>query len=201
MGEPRQGVGHHCQLSDSRRPRAGAWPADTFLRVGPVEGRSPTFFEDHAMPVALKSTQNLVAGLFVCLLGVGVLVVCWPYPVGSLVAMGPGFVPRCLGIAQIGIGLIILVRAFAVRGEAIALGRLAPAGIIVGAVVAFALSVERFGLVPAIFLVVAIAALASERYRPIETITIAAVVSVGAVLLFITFLSLPISPVILPWTR
>lgn len=59
---------------------------------------------------------DLLAGALFLLVGVGVFLVAGDYPVGAAERMGPGYFPRLLGLALIGLGVVVML--LAPRGEA-----------------------------------------------------------------------------------
>jgi hypothetical protein len=102
------------------------------------------------------------------------------YTVGTALRMGTGYVPRLLCWMLMGLGAIVLVQGL--RGKAppvrpSAMGLRAVLAVSL-AIVAFALSIERLGLVLAIVLLTAIGALATRALRPLET-AIAALVLIA----------------------
>ena len=108
--------------------------------------------------------------------------------------MGTGYVPRLLCWALLGLGALILIQGW--RGPAQA----APAQptawraviAVTAALVLFALSIERLGLVVAILLLVAAGALATRALRPLETALAAVVLIVLSWAVFIAGLGLTI---------
>jgi hypothetical protein len=102
------------------------------------------------------------------------------YTVGTALRMGTGYVPRLLCWMLMGLGAIVLVqglrdKAPPVRPSAMGLRAVLAVSL---AIVAFALSIERLGLVLAIVLLTAIGALATRALRPLET-AIAALVLIA----------------------
>ncbi len=102
------------------------------------------------------------------------------YPVGTALRMGTGYVPRLLCWVLFGLGVIVLLQG--VRQPARGLRPSMPAlratiGVSLS-IVAFALSLERLGLVFAIVLLTGIGALATRSLRPLET-AIAALVLIA----------------------
>jgi hypothetical protein len=102
------------------------------------------------------------------------------YTVGTALRMGTGYVPRLLCWMLMLLGLIVLVqglrdKAPPVRPSAMALRAVLAVSL---AIVAFALSIERLGLVLAIILLTGIGALATKALRPLET-AIAALVLIA----------------------
>jgi putative tricarboxylic transport membrane protein len=102
------------------------------------------------------------------------------YTVGTALRMGTGYVPRFLCWMLMLLGLIVLVqglreKAPPVRPSAMGLRAVLAVSL---AIVAFALSIERLGLVVAIVLLAGIGALATKALRPLET-AIAALVLIA----------------------
>ena len=93
------------------------------------------------------------------------------YAVGTALRMGTGYMPRLLCWLLLGLGVVVLVQGL--RQPAAPL-RSSPQAwravlsVIVG-LAAFALSIERLGLVLAILLLTGIGALATRSLRPLET--------------------------------
>jgi len=127
--------------------------------------------------------------------GILVLWVGMAYPRGTVGNMGPGFVPVALGYILVVLGSANLVRvafqripppAFAVRPIiAISLG-----------LVAFALALPRFGLVPATFALVILSSLAQTKAQkpmgPLAIVVTATALSLFGVLTFVKLLRLSI---------
>ena len=88
----------------------------------------------------------------------------------------------------LGIGAVLALRGVGTRGEPIVPSLFRPQLFILLAIVAFGLTIERFGLAPAVAVSTILAALASRDMKWIETVTLAIVLAGGAVVLFITLL-------------
>src|SRR5713226_4795312 len=121
--------------------------------------------------------KDVLAGLLFCSVALLGLFLSRDYPIGTALRMGTGYVPRLLCWALLGLGVIILVQGLRqpappLRTTAVAWRALLSVTI---AIVAFALSLERLGLVLAIVLLTGIGALATRMLRPLET-AVAAVV-------------------------
>ena len=67
--------------------------------------------------MTLKSSQDLVSGLFFLAIGVFALWIAWDYPLGSPQRMGTGAFPRILCWAMIGLGAVITFQSFVISGE------------------------------------------------------------------------------------
>jgi hypothetical protein len=114
---------------------------------------------------------DVVSGLLFIAVAAFGLWVSREYPVGTALRMGTGYMPRLLCWVLLGLGAIILAQGL--RAPAEPLCSQAPAWraivSVTAALVVFALSIERLGLVAAIVLLTGIGALATRALRPIET--------------------------------
>ena len=142
-------------------------------------------------------SADLCSGLLFAALGAAILWVGADYSLGVPSRIGPGYVPRLLGILLAGIGLFLVVRS-RWTGETIdATVAWRPLMLISVATVAFAVVFEMTGLVPAILVSVAIANYATSENRWTTAVVLGALLAFFAWLLFVKGLSLPL-PV---WTR
>jgi hypothetical protein len=127
----------------------------------------------------LARTDVLSGLLFIAVAAFG-LWVSHDYPVGTALRMGTGYMPRLLCWLLLGLGALVLAQglrqpAAPLRPSAQGLRALLSVTL---ALVAFALSIERLGLILAIVLLTAIGALATRSLRPLET-AIAALVLIA----------------------
>jgi hypothetical protein len=141
-----------------------------------------------------NNLQDLLAGLLFLAFGAAALWFGQSYAFGAATRMGPGFLPNVLGWLLVGLGAFIAVRALVVGGVPIPRIHLRPQIMIIAALLAFALLVERLGLMAAAAAVVVLGSLASREARPLEIIVIAALTAAGAVGLFIKLLGQPMQP-------
>jgi|SRR5690625_4441580 len=114
------------------------------------------------------------------------------YPLGTARRMGPGYLPLMLSGLMIVLG-VLLVLVEGRRPEAGLSERPAVRGFIavLASICAFALLIERFGLVPAVVATVLISSLADARTKPVAAVILAAAAALLAVVIFIWGLSLP----------
>ncbi len=87
------------------------------------------------------------------------------YSMGSAVRMGPAYFPKVLGVILIGLGLIILVRSFFMKGEPLPPINWRPVLLVLGAVVIFGLLLEVAGLAATSILVMLVSALGGWDFR------------------------------------
>ncbi|MFZ1104422.1 MAG: tripartite tricarboxylate transporter TctB family protein [Hyphomicrobiaceae bacterium] len=119
------------------------------------------------------------------------------YAVGTLVRMGPGFFPMMMSVALIGIGGFLVARSLVVAGEPVERTAFWPQLLILGAIVAFGLLIERVGLAVAVMAVAAVSGIAAQGLRWFELIALTLAMSALSVALFVYLLGQPI-PV---WVR
>jgi hypothetical protein len=113
------------------------------------------------------------------------------YPIGTARSMGPGYVPVALGVllVLVGLGLAFSRDGHDDGGEPFALR---PFIFISLGMLGFGLTLERFGLVPATVILIALSSLSSRSTRPLAVVgLIVALCTIGAVI-FVYGLNLPI---------
>jgi hypothetical protein len=146
--------------------------------------------------MAFKNLQDFLAGLLFMAFGVGALWFGKSYAFGVATKMGPGFLPNVLGWALVGFGGFITLRAIMVAGVPIPKIDLRPQVMIISALLAFAFTIERLGLLAATGAVVILGSLASRDARFVEMTVIAIIAAFASVGLFIYLLGQPMAP----WT-
>ena len=140
----------------------------------------------------LRSIGTLAGGLFI-VFGVSAVVLAWGYPAGDMRRMGPGWVPAALGWSLIALGSAIALAGFLKHiPEALPESDPRPLVFLLLGVAAFALLLERAGLIVAIFACVGLARLAGRPYRPVETLALAAFLAALGAAIFVWGLGLPI---------
>lgn len=151
--------------------------------------------------MSLRSQQDFFAGLLFTVIGGGFAWGASTYKVGTAASMGPGYFPLLLGIILALMGMAIVVRSF-IHGapDGAPVGRWAwrPLLMVLGANVAFGallvgvpmLGVPGFGMVVAVFALVAIASLAGERFVLKEVLVLSAVLALGSYAAFVRLLGL-----------
>lgn len=140
-----------------------------------------------------SAAQRAVSGAILLAFGIAMLAIGWDYPVGKLTQMGPGFIPRAIGI-------LVCVLAAAILYLDISDPKIAPPehlqwrGLIFisAAILLFAGMIEVTGLLPAIFLSVIISKLAAPSNRPLAILIYASLTTFAGWMLFLVILELPI---------
>ena len=150
----------------------------------------------------LVRRKNVLSGLmFITIAAIGL----WAsrnYPVGTALRMSTGYVPRLLCWLLMALGLLVLVQGLLENHapeptteptpEDGVIAQLRPLVLVTTALVAFALTLETFGLVLSIFVLVTIASFATRELKSWETLAAAAGLSVLTWAIFILGLGLPI---------
>jgi hypothetical protein len=147
--------------------------------------------------MTIASRQDVLGGLLLIGIGVGAVAEGSTLSVGHLTQMGAGYFPIVLGCILAGLGAILLVGGLVP-------GRIGPAGdttfvrpdwrgcgAIVGGLLAFLIVGWRFGLAPATFACVFVAALGDRTATFTSSFLLALGVTVFGVLLFAYVLKVP----------
>ena len=113
------------------------------------------------------------------------------YPFGSLQEMGPGFFPRVLGVILIGFGVATLLKGLRTGERVEGTWSWVPLLLLSAALIAFGWLMERFGLLPALTVLVVLSALAGKEFCWRETVVLTAVLCLLAVAIFVWGLGLP----------
>lgn len=126
------------------------------------------------MGLAVRNPRDFFAGLIFLLVGILAAIFSRDYPMGSAVRMGPGYFPFLLGILLASLGAVISARSLALRGPGIEGVDLRALFLVLGAVAAFAATIESAGIVIAATLLLAVGAAASResRYREVIALTL-----------------------------
>lgn len=140
---------------------------------------------------ASEGASLLVAGMLFMATGTFALYLGRGYPVGSASDMGPGYLPRLVAVGLVLVGLACALRGWFSGERGLPRFPLRAGFWIGGAVVAFALLIERAGLFVACFVAVLIAGGAGAQRRWRELPLVALVLAGFCALLFGQVLRLP----------
>jgi len=146
----------------------------------------------------LFGSKDFWAGLMLIALGGATVLVSRAYPMGTVLRMGAGYFPTVLGGILVVFGLILLIRG--VRSTDRIEPNWSPRALFVIPVtlILFALLVERIGFVPSLLLLIVGSAAASSEFRPIEAVSVGAVLTALCVAVFIWGIGLPYPLLVLP---
>lgn len=137
--------------------------------------------------------QRALSGGVLLSVGLIMLVVASGYPVGRLNQMGPGFVPLVIGLLISALAVaIIIVDIMAPRLPKVGRMDWRSLALISAAILIFAALIDVAGLVPAMFLAVAVSMFADGEARPLGVLIYASLATLGGWLLFLVALELPI---------
>ncbi|MCG6122150.1 MAG: tripartite tricarboxylate transporter TctB family protein [Microvirga sp.] len=157
---------------------------------------------DHPAPAGLLTRaftrlsnrpRALISFAVTLLFGVLVLTEAWSYQLGTLNRMGPGYFPSLLGIALVILSFAILFERNSEGGERLPT-KILPILVVPVAMGVFAFMIERYGVYPATTMLVIIAGLAEQTFRPVFMILMAVLVPAAVTMIFVGLLGLPIKP-------
>ncbi|NVO12921.1 MAG: tripartite tricarboxylate transporter TctB family protein [Rhodoplanes sp.] len=141
--------------------------------------------------------QDLLFGLFLVGVAAFTTVATWSLRVGTAANMGPGYMPRAIAALVCAFGLFFVGRGLVSPFKSIAPPQPRAVIFILAAVAAFAVLVTTAGLMIASVVTIVIAGFASREMRVVETVLFGSAMAVGAVLVFVQALKLPVP--IWPW--
>jgi len=143
--------------------------------------------------------RDVLAGALFILIGAFALSVARGYPVGSAMRMGPGYFPSVLGWVLIALGACVGLRAFRRRDWTPVEWGWKPLASISASIALFGFLMPRFGLVPALALMLPLAAAAGREFRLREVLPLTALMCAFAACVFVYGLKLPYPLFALPF--
>ncbi len=142
--------------------------------------------------MVIKSPKDFWAGVMFLAFGGGMAAIALKnYQMGSAVRMGPAYFPTVLGGILAVLGLILLLRSFALKGAKVATFHFRPLLFILVACLAFAYTLKPLGLIGAILLLVFISAFGGDEFKWKEVGILYVVLIIFSVLVFVKGLTLP----------
>jgi len=141
----------------------------------------------------IKNSQDFATGLFFIAIGLGAYWIAADYPMGTAMRPDTGVLPKALAWLLVGTGIILAAKSFMVGGPRIGSWAWRPALMITIATVAFALLIDRVGLVVTMLVSMTIAALGTPETRWREYTLFAIFMVVLGVVVFVVALGMPIS--------
>jgi len=136
---------------------------------------------------------ELACVMIIFALGVGLLWEGRDLAIGQLRRIGPGFMPRVVGWALLALSVGLFFEALRIRPQHSSIP-FRPILLVMAGIGSFAVVIERLGMVPAIFGLTVLSALAERPFDPLRTLLLATGISVLGVVLFIYALGLPLDP-------
>ena len=139
----------------------------------------------------LLKNKDFGAGVMFIAFGAAAMFIARDYRFGSAMRMGPGFFPTILGGILVVFGVCITAVGL-LRGEKIQ-ERLSIRALVLLplSLILFGLLIQRAGFIPAIVLLIFIAALSGRQFRFLEVLVLTGILVVATVSLFIWGLGLP----------
>jgi hypothetical protein len=136
--------------------------------------------------------KTLLVGIVFAAIGFAVAAGATRYSLGTMSRIGPGGFPLLIGIVLGVLGLAHIAVAFATREGGSVSGWDGRATLLIPlSAIVFAVTIDRFGLVPAIVASVFVAALANPRFRLVEAIVVCLALAAFGAGLFVYALNLP----------
>jgi hypothetical protein len=141
----------------------------------------------------LKNPRELCAGLLFAVIGVAAAIKSTDYDIGTATNMGPGYFPETLSLLLIALGLGSVVRGLLREATETSedVRALMPLFLIILGVFGFAFTVDRYGLIPAIVVLVGCACFKHALVRPVEVLCVIGVLILFSVGLFVYGFAMP----------
>lgn len=116
-------------------------------------------------------------------------------PIGRASEMGPGYFPLALAILLALLGVILVIGSWTATTHDL-LTRFEWRGFItvILAVIVFGVTIRRLGFVPAVVMTLALATLASSKFRPLSAFGMVALLPAFCWAVFVKGLGLPVRP-------
>ena len=140
----------------------------------------------------VRAPRDFCAGALFVAAGIAALVIGRGYRLGTLLSMGPGYFPRIVGLLLSVLGLAVMLASFRAHGAPLSAWRLRPLLLVLASIVLFGWGLERYGLVAASLLLVAVACLADRSRKVSEVIGVAVALTLIAWLVFVKGLEMPL---------
>jgi putative tricarboxylic transport membrane protein len=147
--------------------------------------------------VRIRAPQEFAAGLFLILLAALGFWQGADLALGTMRQLGPGMLPRVLTFCVGAIGVLLVFLSVIHDGDKLERWSLRGPLFVLGAVLAFGLTVRPLGLAVAGPLVIIISGFASRETRLLESAIFGVVMTVFCLLLFKVLLTLPVP--VAPW--
>ncbi len=140
----------------------------------------------------IRNGQDFATGLLFIAIGLGAYWIAADYPMGTAMRPDTGVLPKALAWLLVGTGALLAGKALVIDGPRLTGWAWRPALMITFATVAFALLVDRIGLVLTMLVSMTLAALGTPETRWHEYALFAIFMVVLGVVVFIVGLGMPI---------
>lgn len=149
----------------------------------------------------IRSRKDFVCGVLLFVFGILVLSEAFQYRMGTARNMGPGYFPVILGSLTVILSIILVVRSVAfMRPDSIEPIAYRKLGIVLGAVVLYALALRPLGLPVALGAMILVAGLADEELSIAKSAVIAVCLAAGSSFVFAYLLDQSL-PLVGSWMR
>jgi hypothetical protein len=146
-----------------------------------------------------RDYRDIFGGGFLAILGASAaLYAMTTLNVGTVAHMGPGMFPVAMGCILMVLGFAVLLPALFRTGERPNIDVRSLLMILVS-VLAFALMIRPFGIVPAIIVQTVLSSCADSKLSLLGTAVLASCIAFGAALIFKVGLGIPVAAVNWPW--
>ncbi|BBK43593.1 tripartite tricarboxylate transporter TctB [Allostella vacuolata] len=142
-------------------------------------------------------SRDVLAGILFLALGLGGVYLN-EYRLGSAARMGPGYMPMLVFGSLAAMGALVTAKGLVRPGPPTERMAIAATIWILASLLAFALAIERLGLVAATIVLVCVASLAGNVGRPIRVVSLAIGLALFSVAIFVW--GLGVSMKVWPWT-
>lgn len=130
----------------------------------------------------IPAPRDLLCGGLISGFGSLTLVLSQEYRMGSLIQMGPGYFPTVLAIVLIGLGFVVsFIEPLTQKIPAVPFRALVSLG---GGILAFAVTIESFGLVAAVMSSMLLSSLAIREAKLLPALLAAASMALACVAIF-----------------
>lgn len=150
------------------------------------------------MTSLMRNPKDFWTGVIYLVFGAAAIVIGRDYELGTATNMGPAYFPTALGFLLSAIGIVAVVRAWLRPGGKIGTFALRELFLVLGASLLFGLVVRGLGLAVAVPVLVIVSAYASERFRLLPTLALAAGMTAFCILVFVKGLGVPL-PILGSW--
>jgi len=140
----------------------------------------------------IRNPKDFLAGLLFTGLAAMLAYSALLLPLGTAHQMGPGYFPFALSMILGGLGLAVIVNSLRVAGERMTHFAWRGYVLVILAIVAFGLAINRLGFIPAVAMTVGICMLASNRFRPLSATALIGFLLVFCWAVFVWGLGLPV---------
>jgi len=146
----------------------------------------------------MRNAKDFCAGGLYIAFGLSTVIIGLDYDMGRAVKMGPAYFPTVIGGLLILVGIISVVRSFLQSGTPIGGFTLEGLTLVIVSVIVFGLIVKGAGLAIALPVLVIISTFASNQFRWVPSLSLAAGLTLFCVLVFIKGLGVPL-PILGLW--